>query len=112
MAGAKWSSPTAMQRFEAFMVWLAKNEATEEQKNEIVESINFEEFSVEELMTSVRNSGLYSGSKIDKRVLQLFKDLKETKDFKIRQLEDTLENTKNYMNPLQFKRFSKTIILQ
>ena len=35
MAGAKWSSPTAMQRFEAFMVWLSKNEATEEQKNEI-----------------------------------------------------------------------------
>jgi len=103
--------PTTKQRFVAFMVWLSENEVTEEDKNEIVDSLSFEDFTVEELMTSVRNSGLYSGSKIDKRVLELFKDLKETKDFKIRQLEDTLENAKNYMNPLQFKRFSKTIIL-
>jgi len=85
--------PTTKQRFVAFVVWLSKNEANEEQKNEILESFNFEDFTVEELMTAVRDSGLYSGSKIDKRVLELFKDstlLTETKDSKIQELDSKI----------------------
>ena len=62
-----------MQKLEAFMVWLSANEATEEQKNEIVESLDFEDFTVEELLTSVRDSGLYTAKKIDERVINLFK---------------------------------------
>ena len=67
-------SPTTKQRFDAFMVWLLENKVTEEQKTEIVESLDFEDFTAEELLTSVRDSGLYSGKKIDKRLLDIFKE--------------------------------------
>ena len=68
---------TTKERFDAFMSWLSENEVTEEQKEEIVESFNFEEFTVEELMTSVRKSDLYPTNKIDKRLLGLFKEQNE-----------------------------------
>ena len=83
----KWRRmPITKHRFKAFMVWLSgndnANEVTKEDKNEIVDSFNFDDFTVEELLTSVRDSGLYSGTKIDTRVLELFKNqdnlLKET----------------------------------
>ena len=67
-------SPTTKQRFDAFMVWLLENKVTEEQKTEIIESLDFEDFTAEELLTSVRDSGLYSGKKIDKRLLDIFKE--------------------------------------
>ena len=67
------------------MVWLSENEATKENKNEIVESLSFEDFTVEELMISVRDSGLYPGTKIDERVLELYKDLGMKKDLKIQE---------------------------
>ena len=75
--------------FEAFMVWLSENEVTNEERNEITDSLDFEDFTVEELMTSVRDSGLYSGSKIDKRVLEIVKekDLKiQEQDLKLKQI--------------------------
>ena len=53
------------------MIWLSENEITEE---EIVESFEFDDFTVEELMTTVRKSGLYSNITIDERVLELFKE--------------------------------------
>ena len=109
---------TTKQRFEAFMVWLSENEAAKEDKNEIVESFNFEDFTVEELMTSVRNSDLYSGTKIDKRVLVLHKDLTETKDLKIkeqdskiRELRGILEEAKKYMTTTKFDRFKESLMI-
>jgi len=95
-AGASLSPPTAMQKFKAFVLWLSKNEATEKQKSEIVESINFKEFSVEELMTSVRDSGLYPAKRIDERVLDLSKakdNLLEEKDILLK-AKDKLINSK------------------
>ena len=77
--------PTTKQRFDAFMVWLSKNEVTQEDKIEIVESLSFEDFTVEELMISVRDSDLYPGTKIDERVLELYKDLGMKKDLKIQE---------------------------
>ena len=56
------------------MIWLSENEITEEEKEEIVESFEFDDFTVEELMTTVRKSGLYSNITIDERVLELFKE--------------------------------------
>ena len=80
------------KRFIAFIVWLSGNEASVEQKTEIVESFNFDDFTAEELLTSVRDSGLYSAKKIDERVLELFKNkdqvLKEKeKELKIKDQE-------------------------
>ena len=39
----------------------------------ISDSLNLRDFTVEELMTSVRDSGLYSGTEVDQRVLECFK---------------------------------------
>ena len=61
--------------FEALLVWLSENEVSEEQKAVIVESFDFEDFTVQELLTFVRDSGLYSVKKIDTRVLTLYKSL-------------------------------------
>ena len=82
--------PKALHRLKAFEVWLSKCGASEEQMNEIVQGINFQEFTVEELLTSVRNSGLYSVKKIDDRVLDLIKNkdlLLRDKDLKIEELK-------------------------
>ena len=65
--------PTTMEKTKAFMIWLSENEITEEQKNEILDSFDFEDFTVEELMTSISDSGLYPAKKINERVLKLFK---------------------------------------
>ena len=62
------------KRFTAFLVWLSANEASEEQKTEIVESFEFEDFTGEEFLTSVRDSGLYSAKRIDEMVLELIKN--------------------------------------
>ena len=97
--------PTTKQRFDAFMVWLSKNEAevTEEDRNEIVESFNFKDFTVEELMTSVRDSGLYSGTEVDKRVLQLFRSqehsLKE-KDSEIKEKDSQIKEKDSKIHDL------------
>ena len=87
--------------FDAFVIWLSENEATEKQKDEIVNSFNFEDFTVEELMTSVRKSGLYNISKIADRVHDLFKEqvslvehkknLLEEKDNSIKERDDTIK---------------------
>ena len=89
------------------MVWLSENdnEVTNEDKNEIADSFNLKDFTVEVLMTSVRDSGLYSDTKIDKEVLEKFKKqeklLKETNhDLYYRKRE--IKNAKKVF-PLQYQ---------
>ena len=77
--------PTS-QSFKAFIVWLSENEVTKDERNEIVDNFIFKDFTVE-LMTSVRDSGLYPGSKIDKRVLEIVKE----KDLKIEELNSKIK---------------------
>merc|ERR1719350_2373007 len=79
------------------MLWLSENDVTEEVKYKIVDSLDFEAFTVEELITSVRDSGLYSATKINERVLELFKE----KDTKIIYLRHNLDRAKHYLNRYQ-----------
>ena len=75
------------QHSQAFTVWLSENEVTKDERKEIADIFDF---TFEELMTSVRDSGLYPASKIDQRVLEIVKekDLKiKDQDLKIKQLE-------------------------
>ena len=109
-----WKPPTTIERLKVFMVWLSANEATDKQKNDIVCLLDFEDFTVEELMTTVRESGLYPAEKIDERVLDLVKkkdtllnekdqllsekDMKiKEKDLKINELDTTLQNAKKHI---------------
>lgn len=68
--------PTTIQRFNAFMVWHARNDITlyDGEGKEIVDSFDFRDFTAEELLTSVRDSGLYPTQKIDERLLELLKE--------------------------------------
>ena len=75
------------------MVWLSANKGSDEQKNQIVDSFDFEKFTVQELITSVRDSGLYSTKKIDERVLNLFKNQED----KTNELKDTLQKVRMYI---------------
>ena len=93
-----FDTPSALLRLKAFMVWLSQNEVTEEQQKEIVESFNLEEFSAEELLTEVRDSGLFSAKKIDERMLELLNE----KELKIKELRNSLEDAKRYV-PLHLR---------
>ena len=99
-------SSSALHRLEAFMVWLSENKVTEEQKKEIVESFTFEEFSAEDLLTGVRDSGLFSSKKIDERLLDILKkkdQLLKEKEKKINELRKTIEVTTKYPIPPYLK---------
>ena len=100
--------PTTMEKLEVFMVWLSANETTDKRKNDIVDSFDFEDFTVEELMTTIRESGLYPAKKIDERVLDLVKNkdqLLSEKDLKIKELNDTLQDAKKYIPSYHLHRF-------
>ena len=92
------------------MLWLSKNEVTELEKNEIVEYFNLEDFTVKELLTIVRDSGLYPTKKIDKRVLELFKDkdnLLIVKELEIQKLKGAIDvdDVKTYIPTKHLNRF-------
>jgi len=70
--------PTATDRLEAFVLWLSENECTDEDKKEITDSFNFEDFNERQLLTVVRKSGLYSTERIDRRALDIFHSLDAT----------------------------------
>ena len=62
-------SPVTKDRFDSFVVWLSKNNCPGEDKKVITDSFNFITFTVQELLTDVRKSNLYSSDMIDKRIL-------------------------------------------
>ena len=103
---------TTKQRLEVFMLWLSENSVTELEKNEIVESFDLEDFTVKELLTIVRDSGFYPVKKIDKRVLELFKDkdsLLNVKDLEIQKLKGSATvdaaDFQAYNHKSQLRRF-------
>ena len=53
------------------MFWLSGNEGcTLEDRREISDCLNFDDFTTEELLTDVKTSGIYSVKRIDDRVLE------------------------------------------
>ena len=82
------SLPTTKHKFDSFMIWISENEITEEEEMEIVESFEFDDFTMEELMTTVRESGLYMNETIDERLLEIFKEQGE----KLQEKDTLLKN--------------------
>jgi len=90
--------PTAIECLNAFMHWLSSWSnwsITAEQKAEIVESFDFEDFSAEELLTTVRDSELFSVKKIDERVLSFVKVMGNLPE--MYQLNETIENVERFI---------------
>ncbi len=66
---------TTKERFDAFILWLSSNEIPENDKEEILEGLDFEDFTVEDLLSTVKNSGFYPQKKIDRRLSYIFKTI-------------------------------------
>ena len=90
---SKKNTPTTRQRFEAFAFWMSGNVVSDEEKKEIVDYFKFEDFTAEELLTSVRDSGLYSVKKIDKRVLEIIGRKDKLLEEKERKLDEAKEES-------------------
>ena len=66
--------PSSMARFRFFQDWYLKNQdCKEEEKKIILDSINLEDFTGEELLTEVKKSGLFSEEEIDKKCIEKFR---------------------------------------
>ena len=102
--------PTAIESLNAFMCWISENDIQEEQETDIVESFDFEDFSVKELLTSVRDSGLYSVQKIDERVLNLFEDSGVRGSMsKMHQLQETIENVRRFIPQANLSKIQRLL---
>lgn len=91
---SEYEKPTTKQKFDSFLIWLSENDPSDDQKGEIVKSFHFNDFTVDELLNSVMESGLYTISKIHDRVSAMFKEQEELiknmkKSIKIK--SDTIE---------------------
>ena len=62
-------------RLNAFVYWLSGNKCSDEDKKEIIDSIDLKKscFTAEKLLTDVRRSGLFSIKEIDERVLEIIR---------------------------------------
>ena len=103
--------PHQKDRFDAFVFWLSANDCNSEEKEDIKETFDISHFSVKELLTDVKNSGLYPIEEIHKGVLEIYhsdeeemevlrnmhhvatKSLKE-KNAKIKALEQEIDKLK------------------
>ena len=70
----KWEQPSSKAKFRFFQDWYLKNQdCKEEEKKIILDSINLEDFTGEELLTEVKKSGLFSEEEIDKKCIEKFR---------------------------------------
>ena len=91
--GIPIKTTSTKERFDAFAFWMSGNKVSAEEKKKIVHCFHFEEFTAEELLTSVRDSGLYSVKKIDKRVLDLIRRKDKLLEEKDRKLDKATEDS-------------------
>ena len=96
------SSPSTRQKFDAFMFWLSENDCGEYEKNAIVYSFKFDDFTADELLTEVRMSGLYSISMISSRALEILQKKEEI----IKDRDQELCSSKALIQKLENKVYS------
>ena len=67
--------PQNKEIFDAVVYWLSENDCTSEEKERVKKCYNFYGFTAEELLTDVRKSGLYSIEEVDRRLLDIFRNV-------------------------------------
>ena len=80
--------PSTKERFDSFVFWLTENECSDDDKRNITDSFTFDAFTVEELLTDVRSSGLYSIKRIDRRVLEIHQSVQRNLELTGEKLKD------------------------
>ena len=95
--------PSTKERLDAFVFWLTENYCSDHDERKITESFNFDAFTVEELLTDVRDSGLYSIEKIDRRVLNIHQRVQRNLKLKENQLNAKTKalNEKEQINQIK-----------
>ena len=87
-------------RLKTFVTWLSTNSMDDDKKDEVLETFDFVDFTVKELASVVRTSGLYSSDRIIERMGELDEENWEyivqmdDKDGEICSLEEKLKETK------------------
>ena len=70
----KRRAPSSKNRLRFFQLWYSGNkDCKAEEKKMILNSINLDEFTGEELLTEVKDSGLFSDKEIDKKCIEKFR---------------------------------------
>ena len=70
----KWEAPSTRDRFDFFASWITKNQDCDvKEKKIILDSIKLSDFSGEELLTVIKESGLFSEKKIVKKCIKKFR---------------------------------------
>ena len=82
-------------RLDSFAIWFAKNEesCTDDDKKEIRASIDFNKFSIEDLLTYVEESKLYTTKETKQRVIQINKQ----KDESLKEKDETIQAKENLL---------------
>ena len=82
-------------RLDSFAIWFAKNEesCTDDDKKEIRASIDFNKFSIEDLLTYVEESKLYTTKETKQRVIQINKQ----KDESLKEKDETILAKENLL---------------
>ena len=96
---------TTKDKFDLMMFWLSGNEGcTLEDRREISDCFNFDDYTTEELLTDVKTSGIYSVKRIDDRVLENIR-LQKSKlvdvNEKMNKLEKNLSDKRNEIKTLK-----------
>ena len=91
-------------RFKIFAKWLSTNPMAPDEKAKALEMFDFDHFTIKDLASTVRKSGLYSSDKIIERMKQLSDEIQrdlENKEEELEAVEEDLENTKEQLEELK-----------
>ena len=70
----KWKTPSSKAKLRFFQAWYFKNkDCKAEDRKIILDSIDLDDFTGEELLTVVKKSGLFSEEIIDKKCIEMFR---------------------------------------
>ena len=70
----KWKTPSSKAKLHFFQAWYFKNkDCKAEDRKIILDSIDLDDFTGEELLTVVKKSGLFSEEIIDKKCIEMFR---------------------------------------
>ena len=81
-------------RFKIFVKWLSTNPMSADEKAKALEMFDFDQFSIEDLASTVRESGLYPSDKIIERMKELADEIQGELKKKEGQLEELKQEMK------------------
>ena len=85
-------------RFKIFAKWLSTNPMAAEEKAKALEMFDFDNFTIENLASTVRESGLYPSDKIIERMERVLDEKQQDLEIRKKQLEDIKQEKKEALS--------------